>query len=287
MGDSPSNPSTLPRWKKACFGMLVSACFFGLLESLLTLFGVPVTLDHRDPFVGFDSTIPLFVEETVDGQPILQTAANKLRYFNAQRFSKVKAANTLRVFCLGGSTTFGRPFDDRTSYAGWLRELLPLADSEKQWEVINAGGVSYASYRVAEVMDELVKYSPDLFIIYTGHNEFLEERTYGEFKNASPQLRRWTTPLLRTRTYSLAQQLLTTDRSGSEVGSVLPGEVDAILDHSVGPDAYHRDEQLQLADHRTLPVQSPSHGGHRAIGRREGDHGDTGSKPEGFLAIQE
>ena len=44
--------------------------------------------------------------------------------------------------------------------------------------MINAGGISYASYRVAVVIKELARYEPDLFIIYTGHNEFLEERTY-------------------------------------------------------------------------------------------------------------
>ncbi|MEZ5362267.1 MAG: hypothetical protein R2748_07970 [Bryobacterales bacterium] len=45
-------------------------------------------------------------------------------------------------------------------------------------EVINAGGVSYASYRVAAVMEELAQYEPDAFLIYSGHNEFLERRTY-------------------------------------------------------------------------------------------------------------
>ena len=36
-----------------------------------------------------------------------------------------------------------------------------------------SGGVSYASYRVAALMEELVRYEPDLFVIYSGHNEFL------------------------------------------------------------------------------------------------------------------
>ena len=251
MGDAPSNTSTLSLWKKACFGMFVTAGCFLLLECLLALLGVRATLENHDPYVGFESSIPLFVEETGGGQPMLKTAANKLRYFNAQRFSKSKAPNTLRVFCLGGSTTFGRPFDDRTSYAGWLRELLPLADRQKQWEVINTGGVSYASYRVAAVMDELVKYSPDVFIVYTGHNEFLEERTYGELKDTPPQLRQWTAPLVRSRTYSIARSLLRTDEADSEATTLLPSEVDAILDHSVGPDAYHRDDRLrsQILEH--------------------------------------
>ncbi len=181
----------------------------------------------------------------------MQTAGNKLSFFNAQRFAKNKPANTFRVFCLGGSTTFGRPYDDRTSYVGWLRELLPLADVERHWEIINAGGISYASYRIASVMEELLEYSPDLFIIYTGHNEFLEERTYRDQTALSPALRRATAALHRSRTYSLAHRLLTSEPSNSEVRSMLPAEVDAILDHSVGPDAYQRDDRLrsQILEH--------------------------------------
>ena len=79
---------------------------------------------------------------------------------------------------MGGSTTYGRPFDDATSFCGWLRELLPVADPSRQWELINAGGISYASYRVAALMEELADYQPDVFIVYSGQNEFLERRTY-------------------------------------------------------------------------------------------------------------
>ena len=32
--------------------------------------------------------------------------------------------------------------------------------------------------RVAVLMEELVDYDPDLFVVYSGHNEFLERRTY-------------------------------------------------------------------------------------------------------------
>ena len=79
---------------------------------------------------------------------------------------------------MGGSTTFGRPYDDATSFCGWLRELLPELEPAHEWEVVNAGGVSYASYRVSLLMEELVKYDPDIFVIYSGQNEFLEDRTY-------------------------------------------------------------------------------------------------------------
>ena len=88
----------------------------------------------------------------------------------------------------------------------------------------------------------MVQYSPDLFIIYTGHNEFLEERTYGDLKD-SASIRRWTKPLYRSRTFSLSRRWLDAESTPESTQSRLPAEVDAILDHSVGPDSYHRDER--------------------------------------------
>ena len=32
----------------------------------------------------------------------------------------------------------------------------------------------------AELMEELAEYQPDLFVVYSGNNEFLEKRTYGK-----------------------------------------------------------------------------------------------------------
>ena len=158
--------------KKILFSSLL---LFGLAlttEVSLRVLGVGRAANFEDPFVGFDAKSPVFVSaEDSDGMR-LETAAGKQVWFNYQTFGRKKAGNTKRVFCLGGSTTFGRPFDDQTAFSGWLREILPLVDSSTQWEVINAGGVSYASYRVANVMEELCEYEPDLFVILTGHNEF-------------------------------------------------------------------------------------------------------------------
>ena len=55
-----------------------------------------------------------------------------------------KESGVTRIICLGGSTTYGRPYNDKTSFCGWLREFLPAVDPSRQWEVINAGGISYA-----------------------------------------------------------------------------------------------------------------------------------------------
>ena len=231
--------------KKFFFAALTTVIFFGLAEVVLQLAGIRPQIIERDPFVGFTSRIPLFVAGRGDGdREILRTAKNKLPWFNEQTFPRHKPANAYRIFCLGGSTTYGRPYDDTTSFCGWLRELLPAADASRGWEVINAGGISYASYRVALVLEELVAYEPDLFIVYTGHNEFLEDRTYSSLKNTSPLIENLAALLSHTRTYSAMHALLRPDQSEvpSSADNLLPGEVATKLDKGVGPDAFTRND---------------------------------------------
>jgi tetratricopeptide (TPR) repeat protein len=226
--------------KKIVFALVVTTFFFLALELLLALAGVSPLIDQQDPLVGFAESLPLFVEN--ESNPAeLATATNKLAYFNPQSFPAIKETGTRRVFCLGGSTTFGRPYDDSTSFAGWLREFLPLADPAHRWEVINAGGVSYASYRVAAVSEQLLGLEPDLVIIYTGHNEFLEDVTFPDWKDRSWLLEKTTLLAARSRIFTILYKGLRPS-SDSHQQAALPAEVDEILNHTVGPSSYERDD---------------------------------------------
>lgn len=232
-------------WKKVVFATLTTCVFFLLLEGLLALLDVRPTIETHDPFVGFESSLPLYVESPgAEGHVVLTTAPNKLAYFNQQTFLKKKPTGTYRIFCLGGSTTYGRPYDDRTSFPGWLRQILPTIDSNRQWEVINAGGVSYASYRIAALMEELAQYQPDLIVLSTGHNEFLEERTYGKMRQMSATQRTLITQAARSRTFALLQSLMGTSTPLPSNRYQMPTEVDAKLDHTVGPSSYQRNDEL-------------------------------------------
>lgn len=242
--------SNLPVWKKLVFGVVVLAVMLTALELGLAVVGVDPAIVQRDPYLGFSSTTPLFMRQRMaDGTTIFRTADNKLQHFNDQRFPAEKGADTYRIFCMGGSTTHGRPYRDKTSFVNWLRRFVTDADSSTTWEVINCGGVSYASYRVALLMEELIRYEPDLFIVYTGHNEFLEYRTYdGDIAEPAP--------------ITSMRMLLRHSRIASAVGSTvaaltpdaratarqkfaLTGEVQPLLDLSAGINRYHRDDTLR------------------------------------------
>ncbi|MEJ2596615.1 MAG: hypothetical protein P8100_16150, partial [bacterium] len=228
--------------KNLVLGLGVALVFLVIIELILMAAGVTPLYERTDTSVGFSGYAPLFQEHTQpDGTRILSTAHNKIQWFNLQSFPAKKAEGVTRIFCLGGSTTYGRPYDDRTSFAGWLRRLLPEVDTSHRWEVINAGGISYASYRVARLMEELSDYEPDLFIVYSGHNEFLESRTYRKLLRVPGFVRGLAVLASRTRLYSVLYDL------ANKSEEVLPTEVDALLDHSVGPEDYHRDDDMRDA----------------------------------------
>ncbi len=243
----------LSKRKKAIFALVTVAAFFVLLEFGLSLAGVQPLFVKRDPFVGFQPGVPLFVREGDS----FQTNPAKTCYFNLQKFPAKKGANAYRVFCLGGSTTFGHPYDYRTSFSNWLRERLADAGPDREWEVINCGGISYASYRVCLLMQELVQYQPDLFVVLTGHNEFLEDRTYGELRDRSWLSQAVNSLVVRTRTGSVMASLMgaASSRPVGE-GKLLDAEVDTKLEHSVGPSTYHRDRQRseQIVAHFRLSL---------------------------------
>lgn len=239
----PRQPTPISTSKKILFACVAVVVVLGSMELILAVAGVRPVIWGADPYVGFESYLPLF-RLNASGQA-LETAQNKLDFFNKQRFSKRKRRNTFRVFTLGGSTTYGRPFDDETSFSGWLRAYLAAAAPQRSWEVINGGAISYASYRVAQVMEELLEYEPDLFIVYTGNNEFLEQRTYSTITEEPAAIRSANRVLSHSRIYALARQIEQRGAEKAREKFELTGEVDEILNRSTGLAAYSRDDALR------------------------------------------
>ena len=252
--EAAPGPPKLSAGKRLLFHAVTAVVFFALLELVLALFGVRPVLVEEDPYVGFSSQIRLYQPA---GSGELRTAANKLSLFNPQTFAARKQRGSFRIFTLGGSSTYGRPFADPTSFSGWLRSYLPAVDSSRTWEVINAGGISYASYRVATLMEELVEYDPDLFIIYSGHNEFLERRTYSGLIEEPVALTRTKLLLQRSRLWTVGRNLVERRRKQARERYQLTGEVDELLDTSVGLDYYFRDRpfERQVLDHYRFNLQ--------------------------------
>lgn len=237
--------------KKFFFAIVVNVVFFVIVEFMCWAAGVVPANKRSDPYQGFVRHFPHFVEEfqsKANSSRHLKVSDSKSTVLNPTRFSASKEANSYRIVCLGGSTTYGRPFFDLTSFPGWLRGFLPSTDPTRSWEVINAGAISYASYRVIGLMEELANYSPDLFIVYVGHNEFLERRTFPGLSSGSSLFTALTSATHHTRIATLIQDSLTllpAKQDSKKVLDPLLGEkVKSIPVDAVGPEAYTRDERL-------------------------------------------
>jgi len=246
-------------FKNLAFMTVIVTVFFGTVELVLTAAGVQPLIVTDDPLIGFAENVPQFVEASrADGTAIMRTAQNKRILFNYQEFPKLKGGNSYRIFCMGGSTTFGHPYFDEVSFCGWLRAYLKAADPARNWEVINAGGISYASYRVAKLMYELKDYQPDLFIVYSGQNEFLEQRSYERLMKLPAWVINLDATLSGTRTYTVMKKmiepLLPVSISDAQQIYKMTGEVEEVLNHTIGPQSYHRDDALkdQILTHYRL-----------------------------------
>jgi lysophospholipase L1-like esterase len=243
---SPSG--VVRRWQPAVFRLL--AVFVGLspllvCELVLRALDLGQPAYREDPFVGFSAIHPLFAPSE-DGTRY-EIAQNRLAFFCPDWFPRTKTAREFRIFCLGGSTVQGEPFRKETSFTTWLELSLGAADPCRQWRVVNCGGISYASYRLVPILEEILEnYQPDLILVYTGHNEFLEDRTYTHIKSFSPYVARPISWVARTRAFNLAvegvRRLRGEDPQAPPAGRpILKDETDAMLEYRGGLARYHRD----------------------------------------------
>ncbi len=198
-----------------------------------------------DPFVGFSAVRPLF-ERTPDGSSF-HIAPQRRAFFREDSFAARKPGNEFRIFVFGGSTVQGNPFSTETSFAEFLRRTLQTMAPDRSWEVVNCGGVSYASYRLLPVMEECFQYEPDLYIFCEGQNEFLEEVTYSGTRRLTPVLE----PLLSIAGHLQSVRAFvncctsTGLSENHELSSrpLLHEDVQTLLDQSGGLDRYHRNDE--------------------------------------------
>jgi len=246
---SAARPARPRRWRGLMFrlgAVLAGLAPLVLAELVCVVFdwGRPPCGD--DPFVGFRAVHPLFVR-SADGTRY-EIAKSRQGFFRPDWFAATKGADEFRIFCLGGSTVQGRPFAIETSFTTWLEMNLRAADPRRQWEVVNCGGISYASYRLVPILAEVLGYEPDLIVLYAGHNEFLEDREYGHIRDM-PRAVAWLWErVARMRTYNLLREgylhLAGASQAAPPDGRPILGpETDAMLDYRDGLSRYHRDEK--------------------------------------------
>lgn len=81
-----------------------------------------------------------------------------------------KAPGTYRIFVLGESVAWGDP-DPTYGFGRYLEVMLRERFPQEKFEVINTSITAINSHVLLPMTEELVRYQPDLFVIYTGSTE--------------------------------------------------------------------------------------------------------------------
>lgn len=243
MGKKQPDHTRRRRWTLRLLAVVLGCLPFVVAEIVLRAAGLPPQTPAVDPLVDLHHLRPLFTLSS-DGKTY-SIGPERLHLFKPASFPAQKPAGTFRIFALGGSTTQGEPYSTPTAFPAWMGIDLEVASRETV-EVINCGGLSYASYRVKAILQEVLAYEPDLILIYSGQNEFLEQRSYAGWREVPLAVARARGALEGIRLVQFTRWMVQgeADREQQRVAhpTALKSEVDALLDYEGGLEAYHRDD---------------------------------------------
>lgn len=160
------------RSRQVIFALLAVLLLLASLELLARL----LPLQRFEPKL-IDQSYPIFVSGSGQDQANFVTNSYFEPYMSFQRFAKKKPAGVTRVFMLGASAALGWPSDEACSATGYLRrslnELVP-----GRFEIINAATMSFGSHRVLDLLHDIVELDPDIVIVWSGNNEYVEDNVY-------------------------------------------------------------------------------------------------------------
>lgn len=176
------NRSDLSTGRKLLFAgvatLLVLTACEGLLRTRAWIrYGSP-SAAVRDPMLTFDPEAGVFVPRPgyeVKGARI-HIKINSLG-FRGDEFTREKPARTVRIACLGASTTFcAESSSNATTWPHRLQEKLQAAYPDVKIEVINAAVGGYVAADNVKVLEHRVlPLDPDLVIYYEANNEIVKD----------------------------------------------------------------------------------------------------------------
>jgi lysophospholipase L1-like esterase len=163
------------RWLAVSLPLLA----LGLAETILRLAG----LGGYPPFVrdvGEWRGSRLMMVEPAATRPYFFAARERPGYADQSVFLMPKPASTFRIFLVGESAAKGYPQPPNLSMGSFLQAMLQDLHPNKKIELLNMGTTGVSTFPLVYMTKELVRYSPDLIIVYAGNNEF-----YGAYGVAS------------------------------------------------------------------------------------------------------
>jgi lysophospholipase L1-like esterase len=175
MSDVPERAST---WRQNVLLAIASVVFtlllLGVLEIGLRVAGVGGPDASRTSRLKYQQIyLPVLAPgQRADGSEILRTVDVRLPY---QSVLQPKRPGTVRIFTFGGSATAGLGFSPNVTFARALERMLRAGYPDVHFEVVNLGIVALSSKQVRLLVADVCAHdAPDIVIVYSGNNEFLE-----------------------------------------------------------------------------------------------------------------
>jgi len=122
-------------------------------------------------------------DEIIPNQSTDSITINSLG-FRGPEFFTIKPPDTHRIFMIGGSTIFGAgATSDKTTIPGYTQQFLGENNTGFNLEVVNAGIQGADSNTELKLIEQkLVRFSPDLIIVYDGWNDLRANNTPTKLK---------------------------------------------------------------------------------------------------------
>lgn len=193
---SKNKPPKRNFFKDLGFALVVFCLIALLLNGLLSFIG----LDKYDKEFLPRTSYPIFVPGEGSLAQYYVTNSHFLNAINKQKFKIKKPAGLTRIFVVGGSAAFAWPYTEEYGFSGHLRRALDSFAPGK-FEVVNATGMSFGSHRVYDVLQDVVEFDPDLVIVYSGNNEYVERNVISKLKRKDGTLQWLGTALSQTNLY--------------------------------------------------------------------------------------
>ena len=226
----------------AIASVVLTVALLGLVEVALRVSGLGAAdasrLKYQQVF------LPVLVPgQRADGTAILRPADARLPY---QSILREKPPGTIRIFTFGESAVAGLGYSPNVTFARDLDRLLRAAYPDLHFEVVNLGIVALSSREVRQLVEDvLAHYEPDIVIIYTGNNEFLEMHAEKYARAHAGALARVAGAVRDTHAYRLIDRLVSRPPRASSI---------AMQDLA--------NDDLRLSE-------AAAHRGHRRIARRD------------------
>ncbi len=207
---NPSGPSSLSPAKRGLFIVITIALPLLLLvavELALRAFGwggYPAWIREAGKLSSGET---LCLVEPGASKPYFYANPTRPGYAEQTNFVMPKPKDTVRVFLVGESAAKGYPQPRNLAMSSFLQAMLSDAWPEKKVEVINLGTTAVASFPLVYQVHDALKFAPDLFVFYTGNNEFFG--AYGTASiNAAGSLPLWALRWMRAARGLASVQLM-------------------------------------------------------------------------------